>query len=152
MVDGIRNVVREVAAALFAHIDTLSLYEGTVVSQSADGSLDVSLDDDRFGPGWSQITIVWGLPGLTAKVPKGTRVAVGFHGGKRSKPVVRHWLSAPTEKPIEIELETSAKVSIKAPSVVLADGVLGAARQTDPVLCGPFSGTIVQGSAKVMAG
>lgn len=152
MVDGIRNVVREVAAALFAHIDTLALYEGTVVSQADDGSLDVRLDDDRFGPGWSQITIAWGLPGLTAKVSKGTRVAVGFHGGKRSKPVVRHWLSEATEKPIEILLETTAKVELKAPSVVLAEGVLGVARQTDPVVCGPFAGTITAGSTKVKAG
>lgn len=152
MVDGIRNVVREVAAALFAHIDTLALYEGTVVSQADDGSIDVRLDDDRFGPGWSKITIAWGLPGLTAKVSKGTRVAVGFHGGKRSLPVVRHWLSEATEKPIEIKLETTSKVEIKAPSIMLADGVLGVARQTDPVICGPFAGTITQGSAKVKAG
>lgn len=152
MVDGIRNVVREVAAALFAHIDTLALYEGTVVSQADDGSIDVRLDDDRFGPGLSKIDISWGLPGLSAKVPKGTRVAVGFHEFKRSKPVVRHWLSVATEKPIEILLETTAKVEIKSPNIVLADGVLGIARQSDPVVCGPFAGTITQGSMKVQAG
>lgn len=152
MVDGIRNMIREVAAALFANIDTLALYEGTVVSQADDGSIDVRLDDDRFGPGWSKITIAWGLPGLSAKVPKGTRVAVGFHEGKRSKPVVRHWLSEATEKPIEIKLETTSKVEIKAPSVILAEGVLGVARVTDDVVSGPFAGKIVKGSAKVKAG
>ena len=115
MIDKIRSVIQEVILSTLGHVDTYALYEGTVVDQdSSTGSLDIQLDDDRFGLGWSKIDIVWGLPGITAKVPKGTRVAVGFHEGRRDKPVVRHFLSTATETPIEISLEVSSDFKIKS--------------------------------------
>jgi len=132
----ILDTIKEIASQALGHVDTLALYEGTVEQQRSDGTLDVKLDDDRFGPGVTALDMVFGVPGLTAEVPKGTRVAVGFHGGRRDLPVVRHYLSG---TPITVTIDASTTILLGASATV------GVARLGDTA--GPYA--ITSASAKV---
>ncbi len=134
----ILDTIKEVAAQALGFVDTYALYEGTVEQQRADGTLDVKLDDDRFGPGVTEVDMVFGLPGVSATVPKGTRVAVGFHEGRRDKLSVRHYLGG---TPITVIIDASATVLLGA------GATMGVARLGDTV--GPY--TITTASTKVKA-
>lgn len=136
------SILRVIDSRL-AKLDTHALYEGTVVKQTGDGLLEVKLDTDRFGDtGMQHLEIAFGVPGITVEVEKGTRVAVGFHDGKRDMPIVRHWLSG---TPVNVTLNVSGTLK-------LGEGALqGVARMGDPVQAGPFIGTITAASTKVFS-
>lgn len=130
------SILRAVDARI-AKLDTHALYEGTVIKQTSDGLLEVKLDDSRFGPGFQHLSIAFGIPGVTVEVPKGTRVAVGFHDGKRDKPIVRHWLDG-----------DATVLTINATTVKFGDAAIqGVARLGDSV--GPY--VITSASTKVKA-
>lgn len=131
------SILRVVNARL-ARLDTYALYEGTVVRQADDGGLEVKLDDDRFGAGPTHLPIAFGIPGVTVAVPKGVRVAVGFHDGKRDKPIVRHWLDGDAEN-VTINVTGTLKFG--------RDAFKGVARLGDQA--GPY--TIISASTKVLA-
>lgn len=137
MLDQIRQTVTELVKAALGHIDTYALYEGTVVQQHSDLSLDVKPDTSRWGDGPVKIPIAYGLPGVTAKVPAGTRVAFGFHDGHRDRPYVRHFLGG-----------TPVEIVINADAVKLGTNALqGVARLGDTA--GPY--LITSASLKVKA-
>jgi len=134
-------------------MDYLALYPGSVVAWSRSAGvdrLDVRLDDQRFGPGLTAIPLRVGIPGLLVEVPKGSRVLVGFENGSPAAPIAHLWQ---TSQAINLEIETTGSVTIKAASAIKlgALALLGVARHTDPVQAGPFAGTIVTGSTKVKA-
>ncbi|WP_394845192.1 hypothetical protein LZC95_50220 [Pendulispora brunnea] len=127
-----------VVRALFARIDYLALYSCRVVSQNADGSLELMPDDARV-PGLSRVEIQYGVPGVKAKVKPGSRVMVGWQNGDPAKPYAALW------EPEGLEL------------LILADGSRPIARQGDAVqvlvtLPGmPAYGTIISGAERVHA-
>lgn len=69
----------------YAPLDGVRLYRARVVSQAADGTLDVRLDSATM-PTLSRVPLRIG-PGLVARVPAGARCLVAFEDGDRSKPV-----------------------------------------------------------------
>lgn len=74
--------------------DTLFLgqYTAEVVSQAADGTLDLMPDDDRLrSQGLQSVPIRHGLPGVRVEVPAGERVLLGFDAGDPSKPYAALW-------------------------------------------------------------
>jgi hypothetical protein len=81
---------RVVARGLARSLEHLAEYDATVVSQGADGALDLRLDDPTM-PGLSGVPIWLGLPGVRAEVDKGARVKVGFAEGDPAKPYAGLW-------------------------------------------------------------
>lgn len=74
--------------------DTLfqSTYTAEVVSQAADGTLDLLPDDDRLrAQGLQAVPIRHGLPGVEVEVPAGERVLLAFDGGDPAKPYASLW-------------------------------------------------------------
>lgn len=86
--------LRALVTSLTARIDYYALYPATVVSQGADGSVDVKVDSPKLAnaiAGSSGLKIRNGIPGLKVVVPKGIRVRVGFEGGDPSMPYASLW-------------------------------------------------------------
>lgn len=145
MIDKMRDAVQRIASEYLAIIDTHALYPGTVKAQHADGSLDVALDDPRFGPGPMHVPYRTGIPGATVTVPVDARVCVGFEEHRRDLPTV-HLFGEGT--PLTIKIEASNSITVEAPSVKLGSAALkGVARLGDSV--GPY--VITSASTKVLA-
>jgi hypothetical protein len=89
----LRDAVASLVDALVGpRIDRLALYPATIVSQAADGTVDVLPDDTKVrGLGWSGIQLRYGLPGFTAEVPALSRVLVGWEAGDPSRPYAMAW-------------------------------------------------------------
>lgn len=136
MMDQLRKVVKEIVKTVVGPIDTHILYSATVVGQPTPTTIDVKLDDGRFGlPGMSHLPLYFGIPGVTADIPSGTKVVVGFLNGSRAKPVcLVGWNSG---DPVEVKFKASTLIQLNDTAP------LGVARITDPVQAGPFVGTII---------
>jgi hypothetical protein len=74
-------------------LDYLASYPAKVVSQNADGSLELVPDDTRL-PTYSKVPIRYGVPGVSATIAGGARVSLGFAGADPQKPVATVWESA----------------------------------------------------------
>lgn len=74
-------------------IDYSRLWPARVVSQRANGKLELDPDDARFKGlgGLDQVPIRPGIPGTTVTVPKNTRVRLGFDGGDPTRPFAALW-------------------------------------------------------------
>lgn len=77
-------------APLSRRLDYLALYPSRVVAQSADGTLDLFPDDPRVPP-CRGVPVRYGLPGVRAAVPAGTRVLLTYEGGDPRRPVASLW-------------------------------------------------------------
>jgi len=102
---------------------------------------------------------VWaGVSGYKAKLRPGSRVMVGFREGDPKKPFIAFY--EPPEgdgwRPVELEIDALTKLALGAlaAAVVIGppEGAMPAARMGDPVVAGPFGGTITKGSLKVKVG
>ncbi len=78
--------------AIFTHFvarfEWLGVWSAKVVKQNANGTLELQMDDPAM-PGLTQVPMQFGLPGIVAVVPSGTRVRVEFAGGDPGQPEVR---------------------------------------------------------------
>lgn len=86
ILDGLSRLV----AHLTRRVDYLALYPCRVVAQRDDRSLDLHAEDARLGSP-AAVPVRWGLPGVVAVVPAGTRVLLGFEDGDPSRPVAMLW-------------------------------------------------------------
>ena len=116
-----------------ARVDYFALYACRVVSQNDDGTLDLRPDVDTFGPGLQKVSMRLGLPGVTAKVKKDSRVLLGFENGDATKPIATLWDVSSLD---EIKIVAQTKITALAPKIVLVEGGLPAARQGDMVAIG----------------
>lgn len=96
------------------HVDYLAAYPCKVVTQNADGTLELQPDDVRLPP-MSRVPIKYGIPGVTATVQNGGRALVEFSGANPQYPFATIWESA--------SLNT----------LIIAGGSNGAARNGDTV-------------------
>jgi hypothetical protein len=95
--DRIKSGFVAILRGILSKVDYLALYGATVVSQAADGTLELLPDDERV-PGAAKVPIRHGLAGVHVKVPAGARVLMGFENGNASKPFAALWeLAAFTE-------------------------------------------------------
>lgn len=78
-----------VLAIVGRRLDHLALYPCRVVSQDGD-RLDLAPESDRLAP-CAGVPLRFGLPGVTATVPAGTRVLMGFEHGDPSRPYAALW-------------------------------------------------------------
>lgn len=140
--DRLTDAVRKIVDALFGpRLDLLALYPAVAVSQSGN-SVDVTPDDTRI-PGIQGVPIFSGTPGVTATVPDGTRVLLGFRGGDRRLPYVAMWETV-SPRPQESVIDADA---IK----LGANALKGVARLGDAVQAGPWAGVITSASLTVTA-
>lgn len=87
--DHLRAIVLQVVGP---RLDYLALYPARVVSQAANGRLDLVPEDARLDP-CAGIPLRYGLPGVTATVPAGGRVLLGFEHGDPGRPYAALWES-----------------------------------------------------------
>jgi len=90
-------------------------------------------------PDLVRVPVMPGLSGCDADVKLGSRVLVGFIDSDPARPVV-------------LSFEDAEGEGFVPTTITFAKGVLGVARMTDPVLAGPFAGTITSASTKVRCG
>ncbi len=109
LVSIIRGVMREVAYH--------KPYPARVVQQDADGTLHLR-PDSAILPGLTGVPIRYGVPGVTARVPPGTRCIVEFENGDPQTPVVTGF-------------EPGALLELS-----LDGGSRRVAREADPAACG----------------
>lgn len=147
---GVSTTARRLAAQrrIYEQLDPRrryrAIYEYRVVTQDGER---VNLQPIRVSvgmPDLSRVPIRPGIPGARANVTLGTRVLVGFIEADPSRPVVLGFEDAEGDGFSPLVLEFNATTTIK----IGAGAVLAAARQTDPVVAGPFAGTITAGSTK----
>jgi hypothetical protein len=95
--DRLKDALLGVVRSAFPSLDFLASYPARVVTQNSDGTLELVPDDARLAS-LSNVPIRYGVPGVTAKVPAGSRVLLGFAGGVPSLPIATVWESGePTE-------------------------------------------------------
>jgi hypothetical protein len=91
------NYFERLVERVVSRLDYHGRYAARVIGQANDGSLELVPDDARVPPeaGASMRT---GLPGVTIKVPQGTRVQLAYENGDPRKPVVADWESGPASE------------------------------------------------------
>lgn len=114
--DRIKGSLRRIVRLATAGVDYHAHYACKVVSQNADGTLELHPDEARIGD-TSKVPIRLGIPGAAVKVAAGSRVMVGFENGDPARPVATLWEASSVQ---EIVFTTTAKVTIAAPVVNLA--------------------------------
>lgn len=112
ILEGLARIV----ATLTRRVDYLALYPCVVVSQRADGTLDLRAEDARLG---APAAIPYRtLRGLSVEVSAGARVLLGFEGGDPARPIALLW-----------ELGYASVLRVN-------DGTVGVARNGDDVAAG----------------
>lgn len=125
------------------------VYEYRVVTQESER---LNLQPIRVSTGMPTLQRVFVRPGVSgarADVALGSRVIVSFLDGEPARPIVVGFEDADGEGflPTILELNASTQVGLGPGPARLA-----VARQTDPVIAGPFGGTITAGSTRVSSG
>ena len=94
--DRVLGPMRTVVEAFVGRsIDYARWYPCKVKAQNADGTLDLTPDDERIrGNGFQSIQISHGLPGVTFTVPTGGRVNLYFQNGDPKQPRAALWESS----------------------------------------------------------
>ncbi len=86
-----------------------------VISQAADGTLDLQPDDTRLrAQGLQSVPIRHGLPGVQVEVAAGERVLLGFDGGDPRKPYAALWHEGSMKK---LTVTAATAVVVNAPTV-----------------------------------
>jgi len=88
--DRIKGGLLALIRDLVAPTDYHALYPCTVVSQNADGSLELRAESTKVSVP-SKVPILLGLPGARAKLEAGASVLLGFEGGDPRRPRAMLW-------------------------------------------------------------
>jgi hypothetical protein len=93
-------------------------YRAKIVSQAADGTVDLLPDDPRVrGAGISRVPILHGIPGLTVKVVPGTYVELFYQNGDPGSPACA---LAPDGSNVQsVQLQALQEIAIVAPAIKL---------------------------------
>lgn len=81
---------RLVTTFIGRRLDHLALYPAIVVQQRADGTLDLTPENNTV-PSCQGVPIRSGVLGVTVEVPAGRRVLLGYAGGDPSRPYAALW-------------------------------------------------------------
>lgn len=134
-VDRIKASILAIARSAFPRLKYLGTYPGRVVSQAADGSLDIRPDDADM-PEHQGVPIRYGVPGVTAKVTAGARCALGFAEGDPRKPFAELWESGTL---IELKLHTGTDFVVKGTTYRAAEDTLITALNTFAVAINAYA-------------
>lgn len=131
-------------------------YEYRVVTQDGERANLQPLRVSAGMPDLQRVPIRPGVSGARADVALGSRVLVTFVDADPARPVVVGFEDADGGGfvPIKLKLDATAELNLGADAIVtkIAGGTLPIARQTDPVVAGPFAGTITVGSLRGRCG
>lgn len=94
--DRIKGRLLDIIQHVLKPTDYHALYPARVVSQTPGGLLEVIPDDTRLSG--MTVPIRYGIPCVTAKIRKDSRVLIGFEGGNPKKPVATLWDAADIEQ------------------------------------------------------
>jgi hypothetical protein len=135
------NARAQLWAAMLDAIDPGRAFRGVfeyrIVTQSGE-RLNLQPVRSRANlPDLARVPVRAGVPGVRATHKPGAQVLVAFIDGDPTRPAVVGFDAPDQPGWMPIVLELGGPVP------------LAAARQTDPVIAGPFSGTIVGGSSRV---
>jgi hypothetical protein len=83
--DRIKRALERFVELVTQRLDRCALYPARVVTQAADGTLEVQLDDARW-PTMTKVPLRTCVPGATIKIASGTRVLVGWEAADPGKP------------------------------------------------------------------
>jgi hypothetical protein len=136
--DRIKGALLALVRSATRRYDYFALYPCRVLSQNADGTLELVPDDETM-PGQSHVPLRLGLPGVSVKVKTGARVLLGYEAGDPQRPVATVWEAAGLER---ITITADTAITAIAPSINLGEGGLPIARQGDLVAVGGLT-TIV---------
>jgi hypothetical protein len=148
--DALKRSLVALIAEAFPRIEYLGIYAYRVTAQSGalmDAVPDTSNDASGVAatlPDVFAIAMRPGIDGAVASWPSGASIAVAFLNGDPARAFVAY--GDPDSVPTLLTLDALAGVTI-------GHGLpLAIARQTDPVVAGPFAGTITLGSTLNKAG
>lgn len=111
---GLVLLVREALSS----VDYFALYEATVVSQNANGTLELRTETSKL-PGLQQVPIRHGIPGVEVDVVAGGRVLVGFRNGDPSRPFAALWDAATVS---EIRLAGGSSAVVRSGDSIVVTG------------------------------
>lgn len=103
-------------------LDRLALYPARVVSQAADGTLDLVPDDPRIPP-CTGVPVRLGLPGARATVPAGERVLLGYEGADPAAPYAALWTAGAVTV---LTINSGAVKVARDGEAVVSSGAMGA--------------------------
>ena len=138
-------------------LDLLAAYPARVVSQNADGTLELVPYSSKL-PALTRVPIRYGVPGVSAKVSAGARVLVEFEGGSSASPVATVWdVASVTEIAVTanvIKLAGERAVAYEGDAIVaMVDSATVKALYAAPVpISMPVTGYIVASTAKKVRG
>ncbi len=158
--DRLKSAIRSIVAELFPWLAFCGVYEYTVVS--CDGTkVEAKPADPSIGLPDITCPLRPSILCETSKLAEGASITIAFINHDRGRPFVIGGdpSSIPEEAMVDastlLELAataTACKLGEGSSTITIGGGVLGAARMTDPVLAGPFAGTITAGSTKTLIG
>lgn len=156
MSDRLLRAVRALVRELVAPHEYHALVRYRVFGQTA-GRVDLQIvNKSSVWPDVLPVSMRPGVPGASWDLTPGAVVLVSFVEGNPALPVVTHYSQRDDGAFLPLSAALDAKSLLElgktAAAVKVADGALAAARMTDAVQAGPFSGAITAGSAKVMVG
>lgn len=91
--DRISASFNKLVRGIVAPTDYHALYPARVVSQNADGTLELQPDLSKIPP-LSKVPIRTGIPGVTVKLSAGARVLLGFENGDPKRYYAGLWDTA----------------------------------------------------------
>lgn len=125
--------------AVVGPLDYFAHHPCTVVSQAADGTVELKPDSPRVPP-LKGVPLLLGLPGVSVKVATGARVRLGFDGGSPERPQAMLWEAGGL---LEVLVTATVKVTVQAPQVLLGDGAAPVGRVGDAVQVTFATGTLL---------
>lgn len=106
--DRVKTYFARLVDGITRRVDWMAWYAAKVVSQNADGTLELAPDEPRV-PGLSKVPIRLGVPGVSVKVAPGSRVLVGFENGDPRRPVASIWEKSTL---LEVSLEPTTLLAL----------------------------------------
>lgn len=149
-VDRFKNAIFAIVREVFSDYKFGGVYEYRV-DTCAGGTFSGRPTDPSYGlPNAKNWPVRPPVTGGVVTLPAGSSVLVSFINRDPSRPFVLAFSSG--TPPTNVAITVDNAWTLDAATVTINGGVLGAARQTDTVQAGPFSGTITSASATTKIG
>ena len=131
--DRLKAAFDQSVEAALPNVDYFALYTCQVVSQNADGTLDLKPQRTDW-PTQKNIPIRCGVPNLKVKVQANSQVLLGWENGDPSVPFAGLWLVGANGDLISFELTAAMLMNLTAPMVNLGATAANNVLPTDAIV------------------